>query len=131
MKPAGYTSRWAVAATVVASLSLPGLFPQGVVRAEGSSKAVTAPPSAACCCGSNDGSCCGMACCVAHSAPEKESPSQKPHDTREGRQPLALPAALLHSANGYGIGRLPHPMSSATRSLVTATLQAQHVRIDA
>lgn len=76
-----------------------------------------------------------MGCCAARApSPEKE-PCPCPHkdDNRDGRvSPPAMLAAKYitggDSAQGSLFGRFT---SNGTRSLAEATLQAEHIRIDA
>lgn len=87
-----------------------------------------------CCCGTQSGDCCGMGCCSAKNAPVPErSPTPAPDDganTRIGTlglvwSQMSVPAELLG-------GRAWHRTGVAlNRSQSEATLQAQHVRLDA
>jgi hypothetical protein len=130
-----HTMRWAVAASLILSLTLMELFPQSLVCADGGAVVVAAPAAMKCCCGTADGRCDGMGCCAARQAPAKEQPpAPNQRDDRDGRtNPLAVAFANsphLCAAEQDGL----HFRRSATdvaRSLADSSLQTRHIRMNA
>lgn len=134
MRSAYRTTRWLAVSSLTISLGLAGLFPQMVVWADSARRASAHQQPTKCCCGTEDGHCCGMGCCMARQAPAKERcPCPNPQDTRDGQNnPLALAfaKALLGDAGDTSRSGFTHP-ESENRLAPDASLQAQHVRIDA
>jgi len=129
-----HTIRWLFTAVLAVSTSIAAFVP---LWAE--STPVTARPSAeasatTCCCETQSGDCCGMGCCSAKNAPvPKRNPSPTPDDGVNSRigalalvwSQVSVPAKLLGGCAWHRSGVV------LDRSQSEATLQAQHVRLDA
>lgn len=127
--------RWAIAASLIVSLSLTELAPQMMVRADDGPVVAPTSPATKCCCGTADGRCCGMGCCVVRQAPSHQQPPvPNQRDDRDGRTNpfgLAFTNSLILFANSRDGLQLRRLISDVARSLAESSLQAEHIRINA